>query len=136
MAVDLTLLLGLRCTAVVREPHSWHFAFNGGTALVAECPWRVLVEGRIALGSTDDRQRFGLPQPVDAQLRAQNLLGDRAVLTAAVTADAGDLALSFDGAVRLDLFNGSSGYEGWSLSAPTGGRIIALGGGELAILPR
>ena len=96
---------------------------------------RILVEGRIALGSADDRQRFGLPEPVDARLRAQNLLGDRAVLAAAVTADAGDLALSFDGAVRLDLFNGSSGYEGWSLSGPTGVRIIALGGGTLAVFP-
>jgi hypothetical protein len=55
MTVDLTSLLGLRSTAVVREPHAWHFAFDGGAALVAECPWRILVEGRIALGSADDR---------------------------------------------------------------------------------
>ncbi|MGH9780065.1 MAG: hypothetical protein ACRD5I_16815 [Candidatus Acidiferrales bacterium] len=39
--------------------------------------------------------------------------------------------MTFDGAVRLHLFNGSSGYEGWSLTGPTGVRIIALGGGEL-----
>jgi hypothetical protein len=38
--------------------------------------------------------------------------------------------------VRLDLFNESSSYEGWSLSGLTGVRIIALGGGELAILRR
>jgi hypothetical protein len=43
--------------------------------------------------------------------------------------------VSFDGGVRLDAFNGSSGYEGCSLSGPTWVRIIALGGGDLAILP-
>ena len=30
MTVDLTSLLGLRSTAVVREPHAWHFALDGG----------------------------------------------------------------------------------------------------------
>jgi hypothetical protein len=87
MGADLTPLLGLRCTGVRREPHSWHFAFDGGAALVAECPWRILVNGRVRLGSADDQQRFGCPEPVDAQMDARNLFGDRRVVTATVTPD-------------------------------------------------
>jgi hypothetical protein len=49
-----------------------------------------------------------------------------------VRPESSDLVLQFDSERRLELFNNSSGYEGWTLSGPDGKQITAQGGGHLA----
>ena len=132
MSVDFSWIVGLRCRAVRREPHTWHFDFGADTSLVAECPWRVIANTRIALGSVDDHQQFGLLVPVDAEVLAGELLRGRQVTAVEVRPDSSDLVVSFDGEKRLELFNNSSGYEGWTLNGPDGRQVIAQGGGSLA----
>ena len=131
MGFDFAWLLGLRYQALVREEYSWHFSFAAGASLVAECPWRIIADGRIALGSVDDQQPFGLPAPVDAQVVAGELLRGRQVTAVDVLPASADLVLAFDGDRHLQLFNNSSGYEGWTLTSPHGRRFIAQGGGRL-----
>ena len=131
MGFDFSWIVGCRYRAVVRAEYSWHFDLGPGTSLVAECPWRIIAEGGIALGSVDDQQQFGLPAPVDAQVLAGKLLQGREVTAVEVMPASSDLVLTFDGERRLELFNNSSGYEGWTLSAPNGTRFIAQGGGHL-----
>ena len=131
MGFDVTWMVGLGYRALVRGEHSWHFAFGAGASLVAECPWRIIADGGIALGSVDDRQQFGLPAPVDAQVIADELLRGRQVTAIEIVPASSDLVLTFGGDRRLELFNNSSGYEGWSLSGPDGRRFIAQGGGQL-----
>jgi hypothetical protein len=78
---------------------------------VAECPWRIS------------------PAPVDAEAIAGELLGGREVIAAEVKPQFADLVLTFEGGRRLELFNDSSGYEGWSLKGPDDGQVIGQGGG-------
>jgi hypothetical protein len=42
-----------------------------------------------------------------------------------------DLVIQFAEGVRLDVFNNSSGYEGWHYSDRQGLELIAQGGGKL-----
>jgi hypothetical protein len=70
---------------------------------------------------------------VDGEQRANALLTLRRV--AGVEADelTGDLRIDFGDDVRLDLFNNSSGYEGWQADLARDDAlsltIIAMGGG-------
>jgi uncharacterized protein YndB with AHSA1/START domain len=70
-----------------------------------------------------------LPAPVDAEAVAGELLGGREVIAAEIKAESADLVLTFEGKRRLELFNNSSGYEGWTLKGPDGRQVIGQGGG-------
>lgn len=99
-------------------------------------PWRIVAGGRIAFASEDDGQQFGLPAPLDGEVIANGLIGSRRVTGFRVDRETLDLSLRFEGAVRLDAFSNSCGYEGWHIHlSPQDGdlSVIALGGGEVAI---
>jgi hypothetical protein len=127
-------LQGRECRASRREA-DWNFDFGERLNIAASAPWRVVTADGIAHGDEDDGQRFGLPQPVDGEARVNYLLSGQKVRKVEVDGQTADLRVVFDGGARLDLFNNSSGYEGWQASVPVDGKVltvIALGGGELA----
>jgi hypothetical protein len=47
MNIEFSWIVGLRCRALMRGPHTWHFEFDAGTSLVAECPWRIIAKVRL-----------------------------------------------------------------------------------------
>jgi hypothetical protein len=123
--------IGLHCTNVVRfAAESWRFEFDGQTILDVRCPWRIVAKGRIALGNADDGQQFGLPSPVDARQEALKLFADR-IARVTIREDTADLTLELDRGTQLEVFNSSSGYEGWECSSKNGLLLVARGGGEL-----
>lgn len=126
-------MAGLLLTVVERRDFDWAFGFAGGVAISASCPWRILIDGRIALTVSDDRQKFGLPAPVDAQDQTLRLLSQKPIERVAVRPDTGDLSIIFPEDAALELLNMSSGYEGWQINMP-GLNVIATGGGELAVI--
>src|SRR5262245_51268545 len=134
MSHDLSWLHHQALEAVRADPHSWLFTFSNGALLQAECPWRVVSEGRVALGNVDHDQKFGLREPIDATQLARRILADQRIAIARVQPETSDLVLEFSSGARLELFNGSSGYEGWSLTSPQGHQFIAQGGGRLVLL--
>jgi Family of unknown function (DUF6188) len=97
--------------------------------LDVRCPWRILSTAGIALGNVDHEQHFGLPAPIDAQQEAQKLLADR-VVKATVREKTADLILEVERGSCLEVFNSSSGYEGWECSSTDGLLAVARGGGE------
>jgi hypothetical protein len=125
-------LAGRYLTAVIRREYDWAFAFTESAALRAECPWRILVKGRIAFASSDDGHKFGLPAPLDGEEVARRLLGQKAIERSSVRTDTGDLSITFADQTILEVINLSSGYEGWEIGA-AGIKIIATGGGRLTI---
>ena len=133
MTVDLSWLKDRRCESVALDVSGSLFCFGDDATLQIGCAWRIVVAGRIALGSVDHAQRFGLPSPVDAAVEAPEILGQRRVQHIHVAEQFGDLTLDFGDGVRLEIWNGSSGYEGWTAVGPAGRRIVAMGGGELII---
>lgn len=128
-------LAGQRLTEVQRREYDWSFQFGENAWLRVECPWRILLEGRIALASTDDGHKFGLANPVNAEQLTREMLSGKAVQRVNIRADTGDLCIAFDKGTALEALHMSAGYEQWEIST-SGHLIVATGGGELAIFRR
>jgi hypothetical protein len=130
---ELSSAKGAKCTSVeLYAPESWSFNFDGRLRLNVQCPWRIIGERGIELGSVDHGQQFGLPAPVDGGAVALRLLGDTSLKQVLVVEKTGDIVFEFESGVRLDVFNDSSGYEGWNCGMPSGFEIIGMGGGTTA----
>ncbi|WP_439568576.1 DUF6188 family protein [Sphingopyxis sp.] len=127
-----------RTCLIGREPPFWRADFGDQFTIAFRVPWRIVANGRVAFGDQDDGQLFGLAEPLDGEERAASVLGALIVRTLQVDEETGDLRIEFDGNTRIDVFNQSSGYEGWDAHYIAGGErwgVIAIGGGELAIVP-
>lgn len=129
-------LVGRKLVAVERSEHEWLFAFLNNVGLHVFCPWRIIANGRIALGDVDHGQQFGLPRAVDAVEQSNSLLSNRTVTAIKARDDAGDLTIEFSGRTALEVLNNSSGYEGWHLFEKGAFVVVAMGGGELAVWDR
>jgi hypothetical protein len=90
-------------------------------------------EGKIALGYADHGQELGRPAPVDGVSEAQQLLASP-VTAVRVGEQTADITLDLEGAASLEVFNSSSGYEGWECTSDDGLLAIGVGGGELQVL--
>jgi len=126
-----TALVGKPCTVVLRE-HDWDFAFGPANGIAVSVPWRLVGGEAIALTDCDHDQLFGLPKPVNAEARANELLSGAVVQGVQTDAVTADLRIWFSNGLRLELFNNSTGYEGWQ--AVLGGHtIVAMGGGGFSV---
>jgi|GEM_PF-1249359 len=124
---------GALCTGVeLYAPGSWTFNFEGRLRLNVQCPWRIVSDRGIALGSEDDGQQFGLPAPVKGETVALQLLAATALMQVLITEKTGDIVFEFDSGIRLEVFNNSSGYEGWNCGTTSGLEVIGMGGGTTA----
>ena len=130
-----TMMLRQPCTYVEKAGHLWQFRFGDGDAtLNLECPWRLIINGAIAFGGDDDGQQFGLQAPLDGVKETKKLLATSPVSLVEIREGCSDLNLTFQNGVRLEAFNGSSGYEGWTCSGKGGAAVVAQGGGNLSIM--
>jgi hypothetical protein len=125
-----------RTCAVEKRDYDWALDFGNQSSIAVSVPWRIVSGGGIAFADSDDGQQFGLPEPIFGAARANTILTGRRVTGVELDPLTADLHVCFDGETRIDVFNHSSGYEGWQASFPSdSGRteIIGLGGGGLAI---
>ena len=113
------------------EPTQWSFSFEPSIGIGAECPWRLLQDGHVAISSEDHLQQYGLPAPLNAAAVASELLGSRPVTHVEVREGTADLLLEFSGGFRLEIIPISRGYESWGVTTPSGFQVIAQGGGQL-----
>lgn len=128
------VLVGRSCS-VKRRATDWAFDLGSNLGLAVGCHWRLVSSEGIAVTDEDDGQVFGLPAPVDAETKANDLLTGATVSSAAVDRLTADLCMRFSNGLRLDLLNNSSGYEGWQGGFEHSSKavsIIAMGGGKLA----
>jgi Family of unknown function (DUF6188) len=137
--MDGTLILkraltGLLCTTVSRSDYLWQFTFgNRDAALNLECPWRLLAEESIVYGYEDHGQKFGHSEPVDGVKKTETLIANSPVSLVEIQQGSADLSITFENGVRLQAFNGSSGYEGWTCAFESGLTVVAQGGGNLTV---
>jgi hypothetical protein len=110
----------------------WLFDFDDDYVLQVASPWRLVTAGTIAVGHCDHGHRFGLPEPLDVPSAVMEALKDRSVVAITIADATADLSIDFGAGTRLEIFNNSSGYEGWALAAPGNRLIVAQGGGNLA----
>ena len=131
---DLSWMVGRTISQVrLNEPTQWSFSFEPGIGIGigAECPWRILQDGSVAISSADHLQQYGLPAPLDAAAVATSLLAPHQVTRVEVKDRSADLILELSGSLRLEIIPFSSGYESWGVTAPSGFHVIAQGGGQL-----
>ncbi len=129
-------LIGRGCI-IGRREHDWIFELPEGVGLAVSAPWRIVFDGRIAFASEDDGQIFGLKSAVDGELAARRLLGSKLITEARLDRVTADLELHFSEGTRIDVFNNSSGYEGWQASYVIDGKrwsLIAMGGGKVEFI--
>ncbi len=129
-------LKGQGCT-VKRRNYDWAFDFGEGGEITIAAPWRIVRRGAIAHADTDDGQQFGLPAPIDGEVRCNDLLAQVRVAAVMVDRVTADICVQFDDGTRLELFNNSSGYEGWQATFRSEGETIAvigMGGGNIAFV--
>lgn len=128
-------LAGRSCV-IGRREHDWTFGLSEGVGLAVSAPWRIVSGGRIAFASEDDGQMFGLNSPVDGETEARKLLGSKAITAVTLDRETADLTVHFDAGTRIDVFNNSTGYEGWQADYVINDKrwlLIAMGGGEVAV---
>ena len=131
---DLAWLHGLEVHSVrdLSDGHYWEFHLGKSTFFNVAAPWRIVTDGRIQVAGCDHRQQFGLPEKVDVEREGTVLLRGRRVVRVTLAQDTADVSVFFEGDRRLDVFNSSSGYEGWQLKGDDGRLIVAQGGGQIA----
>ncbi len=125
--------LGRSCV-IERREHDWAFDFGDGVGMAVSVPWRIVTAHGVELTDADDGQLFGLPAPVDVESKANELVRGRRVTSFDVELKTADVRVTLEGDVALQLFNNSSGYEGWQATFTDDGKTITavgMGGGDI-----
>ena len=122
-----SILLGQRLMRVERSGSPvFNFEFELAR-LQVECLWRIINETKLLLTSSDDKQKYGLPAPIDALAAANEYLSGQVVASAQLRQPSADLVLAFRNGVSLQVLSEFSGYEAWNLSH-SGNILVAMGG--------
>jgi hypothetical protein len=130
---DVSWMLGRSTEVSLAESgHQWFFGLGDSSTISVECPWRLLLKGKIRLTSEDHNQKYGLPAPIDAAAEANKLLNGSLIVSAEIRHGTGDLLLNFEDDLRLEIIPVFSGYEAWEISSPQGRHVLAGCGGELS----
>jgi hypothetical protein len=132
MSQALSHLHGRGLVSVRRndEAEEWIFLFTSGVSLQVSGAWRLVAGGHVAVGWRDNGQWFGLSAPFDTTTRIHELVGS-SLVDATEVSDLGDLVVRFAAGPSLELFNDSSGHEGWQLYGPGRKYVVAQGGGNV-----
>lgn len=123
-------LVGKVLTHVERREYDWVFSFSDDVHLAVPSLWRIVKDERVAFCGDDHAHQFGLPAPLDGVEVAKKLLSGKKITAVSVRADTGDLAITFNNAVLLEVLTASGGYEGWRLSIREL-EVVVQGGGKL-----
>jgi hypothetical protein len=81
--------------------------------------WRIIRDDRAHTSSFDHQQRYGLPAPINAFAHIAEVLDGTCVREAKWDARTGDVILSFETNVDLQMFN-FTGYEDWEIHFSSG----------------
>ena len=130
---DVSWMVGRRANVRVSESgHQWFFDLGNSSCISVECPWRVLLKGKIRLSGEDHNQKYGLSSPIDAAAEANKLLDDSPIVSAELRHGTGDLVVNFERELRLEVIPFFGGYEAWQFSTPQGRHVLAGCAGELS----
>ena len=87
--------------------------FSDGSHLRTDY-WRIIRDDKPRTSSFDHQQKYGLPAPIDAYERIRWHLEGKTLREAKWDVRTGDLILSFEFNIELQVFN-FTGYEDWDI---------------------
>ena len=129
---DLSWMVGRSINIVVREPcYPWAFDLGDSCHIIVECPWRILLEGKVRHSSENHAMKPGLPPPIHVAAEANRFFNGSPIVGAEIR-HAADLLLNLEGEVRLEVLPFVPGYESWQLYAPEGRHVLAGVDGTLS----
>lgn len=99
---------------------------SDGDVFIHTTFWRLVGSDRILVTSEDDRQQFGLPQPVDAAEEFNDALAKIRITDVGVDSVTGDLFISFP-SYRLEIITRSMAYETWEIGRTGAGDTLFVG---------
>jgi len=130
--IDLSWMAGRIIVEVsLHEPTRWSFIFRPEVCIGVECLWRIVEHGKVVLTGEDHGQQFGLSTPIDAATKGTELLANRQIITAQLREATADIVIEFNGGLRLEIIQTSSGYESWQMRDQAGVSFFAQGGGQI-----
>jgi len=97
--------------------------FSDGSRLRTDY-WRIILDDKAQTSSFDHGQKYGLPTPIDAFARIAEVLDGRTVRNAKWDSRTGDVTLSFQPNVDLQVFN-FTGYENWDIHFSNGSEVYS-----------
>jgi len=130
--VDVSWMVGRNVNVTVSESsYAWSFDLGDSCSIIVECPWRILLKGKVRHSSEDHAlKRHGLPPPVHVAAEANRLFEGSPIVKAEIRHT--DLLLDLEGEVRLEVLPFFPGYEHWQFSTPQGSHVFAGPNGEVA----
>jgi hypothetical protein len=131
---DSSWMLGRPIMGVtIAGSNQWRFFFSPELSIGIECPWRLIKDGHVAIGSEDHLQKYGLPAPIDAVQVTTDLLASQLITRVEIRDGTTDLLIDLTGDLRFEAVPISCGYESWNIFGPSGFQVVAQGGGHLCI---
>jgi len=115
---------------VTRRENDWVFEFSKNLNVIVEAAWRLRNPQSIQLTDSDDGHQYGLPAPIDAEAKSNELLSGCTVTGAYMDDASGDLKIAFSSGTILEVLTNSSGYESWRVYVD-GDFFAAVGNGGL-----
>lgn len=130
---DVSWMVGRNVNVTVRESsYQWFFGLGDSCSIIVECPWRILLKGKVRHSSEAHAQKHGLPPPIHVAAEANRLFNGSPIVSAEIRHGTADLLLNLEGEVRLEVLPFFPGYEAWQFSTPQGRNVLAGSDGELA----
>jgi hypothetical protein len=131
---DVSWMVGRNVDVTVSESgYSWFFGLGDSCAIIVECPWRILLKGKICHSSENHAMKHGLPPPIHVAAEANRLFKGSPIVSAEIR-HAADLLLNLEEEVTLEVLPFFPGYEHWQLHTPQGWHVLAGVNGELSTL--
>ncbi|RYY28264.1 MAG: hypothetical protein EOP62_03430 [Sphingomonadales bacterium] len=113
---------------ITRHESDWQFHFGGNFSIGVGVLCRLRNQTGVIITNEDDGHKFGLPAPIDAEERANAIVGSGTCISFEFDALTSDLKFEFSNDVTLDVLSNSSGYESWQ--AWSGSETVAIGAGD------
>jgi hypothetical protein len=120
-------LVGRRCAVEERE-HDWIFDFGRGWVLEVAAAWRLVGRDGVIFADRDHDAERLRTWPLGGDTFAGKALKRKRVAAVDVDPLTGDLSITFDDSLRLQIFNNSAAYEGWQANFGIDGHNVALVG--------
>ena len=129
---DVSWMVGRNIHMTVSEPsYPWVFGLGDSGSIVAECPWRILLEGKVRHSSEHHAMKPGLPAPMHVAAEANRLFHGSSIVSAEIRQGTADLLLDLEGKLRLEILPFLPGHEAWQFTTPQGRHVLVDPDGEL-----
>lgn len=97
-----------------QDADSWYFNFSDNIFFYFETFWRLLKNKNIHWVSLDNRQQFGLTEPIDLVEKLTSELKGKRLIEIRIKEETADLFLSLTENLEIEVFISSSGYESYN----------------------